>query len=219
MLKKFGKYALIFIAAFAINAAFFLAVPVLNVLFFSKEYAEKEREQILQYEVELLVKEQKKETPQKQIREITRNNKFNPNQTQNALAKGIKGFSMDLSLAGAGESGVSAGTGGVSIGSGGMGNAIYNAEEVEVEAKVLREVPVKYPEQAKKRGIAGYAKIYMVIDQNGTVSEAFATVVEPQGFGFEREALNAIRQYKFSPALVGGVPVAQRFTKEFRFVP
>jgi hypothetical protein len=27
------------------------------------------------------------------------------------------------------------------------------------------------------------------------------------------------RQYKFSPALVGGVPVQQRFTKEFRFVP
>ena len=55
--------------------------------------------------------------------------------------------------------------------------------------------------------------------RNGNVSEAFATAVEPAGFGFETEALNAVRQYKFSPALVGGVAVQQRFTKEFKFVP
>jgi protein TonB len=128
------------------------------------------------------------------------------------LNKGIKGFSMDLSLAGVGESGVS-------IGSGGMENAIYNAEEVEVEAKLLKEVNAQYPAQAKRRGVSGYAKIYMVIDRNGNVSEAFATAVEPAGFGFETEALNAVRQYKFSPALVGGVAVQQRFTKEFKFVP
>jgi protein TonB len=206
------KLPLIVLLAFIINAAFFLAVPVLNALFFSKDYAKDQKDKIVPREVEILVKEQKKEIVKRSIREIPRQNQFKPNQAQNSLNKGIKGFSMDLSLAGVGESGVS-------IGSGGMENAIYNAEEVEVEAKLLKEAFAGYPPQAKKKGISGYAKIYMVIDKNGNVTEAFATTVEPAGFGFETEAISAVRQYKFSPALVGGVPVQQRFTKEFRFVP
>jgi protein TonB len=206
------RLAVIVLLAFLINAVFFLAVPVLNALFFSKEHAVREKDKIVPREVEVLVQEQKKEIQKREIKEIPRSTPFKPNQAQNSLNKGIKGFSMDLSLAGVGE-------GGVSIGSGGMENAIYDATEVEVEAKLLKEVLAEYPAQAKKRGIAGYAKIYMVIDKNGRVSEAFATAVEPAGFGFEKEALVAVKQYKFSPALVGGVPVQQRFTKEFRFVP
>ncbi|MCL2101209.1 MAG: TonB family protein [Fibromonadales bacterium] len=206
------RIIIIVLLAFIINAAFFLAVPILNAVFFSKEYAESDKNKITPREVEVLVQEPKKEIQQRAIREIQRSNQFRPNQAQSSLNKGIKGFSMDLSLAGAGESGVS-------IGSGGMENIIYNAEDVEVEAKLLREVPAEYPTQAKRRGVAGFATIYMVIDRNGNVSEAFATIVEPAGFGFETAALAAVRQYKFSPALVGGVPVQQRFTKEFRFVP
>ena len=199
--------------AFVINAVFFLAVPILNAVFFSKEYVKDEKDKIVPREVEVLVQEPKKEIQQRTIREIPRSsNQFRPNQAQSSLNKGIKGFSMDLSLAGAGESGVS-------IGGGGMENTIYNAEEVEVEAKMLKEVFAQYPAQAKRRGISGFVKVYMVIDRSGNVAEAFATVVEPPGFGFETEALAAVRQYKFSPALVGGVPVQQRFTKEFRFVP
>jgi len=207
-----ARVAIITLLAFLINSVFFLAVPVLNALFFSKNYGKNENDKIVSREVEVLVHEQKKEIQKREIREIPRSTMFKPNQAQSSLNKGIKGFAMDLSLAGTGESGVS-------IGSGGMENAIYDATEVEVEAKLLKEVLAEYPVQAKKRRIAGYAKIYMVIDKSGNVSEAFATAVEPAGFGFEKEALAAVRQYKFSPALVGGIPVQQRFTKEFRFVP
>ncbi|MDR3000604.1 MAG: TonB family protein [Fibromonadaceae bacterium] len=210
--RLFLKLFIIIILAFIINAVFFLAVPILNAVFFSKEYAESDKDKITPREVEVLVQEPKKEIQQRAIREIPRSNHFRPNQAQSSLNKGIKGFSMDLSLAGAGESGVS-------IGSGGMDNIIYNAEEVEVEARLLREVLPEYPRRAKERGVAGFAMIYMVIDRNGNVSEAFATIVEPAGFGFETAALSAVRQYKFSPALVGGVPVQQRFTKEFKFTP
>jgi protein TonB len=211
-MKKFFEIFIIVLLAFIINAVFFLAVPVLNAFFFAKGNLKSEKSLIVTREVEVLVKEQKKEIVKRDIREIPQNNQFKPNQAQNNLSKGIKGFSMDLSLAGVGESGVS-------IGSGGMENAIYNADEVEVEARLLKEAAAQYPVQAKRRGISGFVKVYMVIDKNGNVAEAFATVVEPTGFGFETEALSAVRQYKFSPALVGGVPVQQRFTKEFRFVP
>ena len=42
--------------------------------------------------------------------------------------------------------------------------------------------------------------------------------LDPPGYGFEVEALKAVRQWKFSPAQLGGYPVAQKATKEFRFV-
>ena len=206
------KFPLIVLLAFIINAAFFLAVPILNALFFSKDYDVNQKDKITPREVEILVKEQKKDIVKRSIREIPQQNQFKPNKAQNSLNKGIKGFSMDLSLAGVGGNGVA-------VGSGGMENVIYSAEEVEVEAKLLKEVPAQYPSQANKKRIPGYAKIYMVIDRSGNVSEAFATAVEPAGFGFETEAIAAVRQYKLSPALVGGVPVQQRFTKEFNFMP
>jgi len=211
-LRVFFKFFVIGVLAFVINAAFFLFVPVLNAVFFSKEYADVEKSRVVVREVEVLVKEQKREIPQRVIRDIPQSNQFKPNEAQSSLNKGIKGFSMDLSLAGVGESGVS-------IGIGGIENVIYNAEDVEVEAKLLKEAFAQYPAQAKKRKVSGFVKIYMVIDKGGNVSEAFATAVDPPGFGFEQAALAAVRQYKFSAALVGGVPVQQRFTKEFRFVP
>lgn len=207
------KIIAIVVAAFFINSVFFLAVPIVNTLFFSKEHVKENENKIVPREVEILVQEPKKEIKQKEIKQIVSSNQFKPNQTQNSLNKGIKGFAMDLSLAGAGESGISIG------GGGGIENAVYSADEVEVEAKLLKEAYAQYPAQAKRKGVSGYVKIYMVIDRSGNVSEAFATTVEPAGFGFEKEALAAVKQYKFSPALVGGVPVLQRFTKEFKFVP
>ncbi|MCL2281979.1 MAG: TonB family protein [Fibromonadales bacterium] len=205
------KFLAIIPLALLINAAFFLAVPIINALFFSKEYVKEEKEKTAPREVELLVKEPKKEIQQRTIRDVPQSsNQFKPNQAQGSLNKGIKGFSMDLSLAGVGESGVS-------IGSGGMENMVYNVEEVEVEARVLKEVFPQYPEHAIRRKIVGFARVNMVIDMSGNVTEAFVSLVDPPGFGFETAALTAIRQFKFSPALVGGVPVKQRLIKDFNF--
>jgi TonB family protein len=100
-------------------------------------------------------------------------------------------------------------------------NATTNnfAKKDSVSAKLLNEVSAKYPPRAKKMGISGYAKIYMLIDKNGDVAEAFAIEVEPKGFDFETEALAAVRQYKFSPALVDNEPVNDRLVRKFHFIP
>ena len=109
--RIFLKTAIIAVLAFVINAVFFLAVPILNAVFFSREYDASEKGKVVPREVELLVKEQKKEIQTRSIREIPTHNQFKPNQARSSLNKGIKGFSMDLSLAGVGESGVSIGSG------------------------------------------------------------------------------------------------------------
>ena len=90
--------------------------------------------------------------------------------------------------------------------------------EVDEQAQVLKEVQPTFPARAKKLGISGYVKVMIVIDVYGDVSQASVMSMDPPGYGFDTEALKAIRQWKFSPAQLGGYPVAQKATKEFRFV-
>jgi protein TonB len=102
---------------------------------------------------------------------------------------------------------------------GGMQNVVYEAGDVDEEAQALKTVNPEYPSRAKKLGIAGYVKVYMVIDVYGNVTNLKVLSVDPAGYGFETEALKAILNWKFEPAKLGHYPVAQKATKEFKFVP
>jgi protein TonB len=119
---------------------------------------------------------------------------------------------MDLSLA-HGEGGE-----GVGVVLGAAENVVYEAGEVDEQAKVLREINPVYPERAKKAGIAGTVKVLLIIDVYGNVSSVDVLSVNPPGYGFEVEAVKAVREWKFEPAKLGSYPVAQKATKEFNFV-
>ena len=68
-------------------------------------------------------------------------------------------FQMDLSLArgAAGD--------GVAVDAGNMENVIYEAGEVDEQAQVLREIQPKFPDRARKMGVSGYVKVFIVITQ------------------------------------------------------
>ena len=197
------------VKAFIVSAVFFLAIPVLNALLFDKGVkTEKELDAVT--EVEVLVSEKKPEVKQKVIRTIVNPNPFKI--TSNMGVSRSQNFQMDLSLArgAAGD--------GVAVGTGSMENVVYEAGEVDEQAQVLKEVQPKFPDRAKKLGISGYVKVMVVIDVYGDVAQASVMSLDPPGYGFENEALKAVKQWKFSPAHLGGYPVAQKATKEFRFV-
>ncbi|MCQ2089786.1 MAG: TonB family protein [Fibrobacter sp.] len=208
-IAKYFRFPVAFVLSFVVSAVFFLAVPVLNALLFDKGVkTEKELEAVT--EVEVLVSEKKPEVKQKVIRTVV-----NPNPFKISANMGVgrsQNFQMDLSLArgAAGD--------GVAVGTGGMENVVYEAGEVDEQAQVLKEVQPKFPERAKRLGISGYVKVLLVIDVYGDVAQTQVLTLDPPGYGFETEALNAVRQWKFSPAQLGGYPVAQKATKEFRFV-
>ncbi|MDR1758969.1 MAG: energy transducer TonB [Fibrobacter sp.] len=204
-----ARFPAVLVLAFLVNAAFFLAVPVVNALFFSQK-TEKKTVTVELTETEVVVQEKKQEQPQKVIRQISQPNRFRANQSMGNTRS--RGFQMDLSLA-RGDFGD-----GVAVGGGGLENVIYDVGEVDEDARVLKEVNPNYPDRAKKMGVSGYVKIYLVIDVYGNISQAEVIQVDPPGYGFETEALAAIRQWKFEPAKLGNLPVAQKATKEFRFV-
>ncbi|MCQ2108665.1 MAG: TonB family protein [Fibrobacter sp.] len=208
-IAKYFRFPVAFVLSFVVSAVFFLAVPVLNALLFDKGVkTEKELEAVT--EVEVLVSEKKPEVKQKVLRTVVNPNPFKI--SSNMGTSRSQNFSMDLSLArgAAGD--------GVAVGTGGMENVVYEAGEVDEQAQVLREIQPKFPERAKRLGISGYVKVLLVIDVYGDVAQTQVLTLDPPGYGFETEALNAVRQWKFSPAQLGGYPVAQKATKEFRFV-
>ena len=206
---KYFRFPVALVLSFVVSAVFFLAIPVINALMSDKGVkGQKELEAVT--EVEVLVSEKKPEVKQKVIRTVV-----NPNPFKVSANMGVsrnQNFQMDLSLArgAAGD--------GVAVDAGTMENVIYEAGEVDVQAQVLREVQPKFPERAKKMGVSGYVKVFIVIDVNGDVTQAQVLTQDPAGYGFDVEALKAIRQWKFSPAELRGFPVAQKATKEFRFV-
>ena len=133
---------------------------------------------------------------------------------------------MDLSLAtgGAGDGGVGVAGGGTGAGSGfgaggggGMGAEVYDPSEVDQEVRVLKEMQPTYPARARKDGVNGYVKFYLVIDARGIAADIQLLSVDPAGYGFDIEAEKALRQFRFAPAKLKDVPVAQKFTKEFVF--
>lgn len=208
-IAKYFRFPVAFVLSFVVSAVFFLAVPVLNALLFDKGVkTEKELEAVT--EVEVLVSEKKPEVKQKVLRTVVNPNPFKI--SSNMGTSRSQNFQMDLSLArgAAGD--------GVAVGTGGMENVVYEAGEVDEQAQVLREIQPKFPERAKRLGISGYVKVLLVIDVYGDVAQTQVLTLDPPGYGFETEALNAVRQWKFSPAQLGGYPVAQKATKEFRFV-
>ena len=208
-LAKYFRFPAAFVLSFIVSAVFFLAIPVLNALLFDKGVkTEKELDAVT--EVEVLVSEKKPEVKQKVIRTIVNPNPFKI--SSNMGMSRSQNFQMDLSLArgAAGD--------GVAVGTGSMENVVYEAGEVDEQAQVLKEVQPTFPARAKKLGVSGYVKVMIVIDAYGEVSQANVMSLDPPGYGFETEALKAVRQWKFSPAQLGGYPVAQKATKEFRFV-
>jgi periplasmic protein TonB len=193
--------------ALGLQGVLFLLLPLAHALFF--DYPDrKQKHADVVYELETLVQKKPENKPQKTIRKIHTNLQIQaPQQSQN------RSFQMDLSLAVSGD-----GSGdGVAVGVGGMANAVYEAGEVDEEAKVLQEFSPDYPKRARREGVNGYVKVYLIIDVHGMPTSVEVLQVEPPGYGFEKEAVNAIRQFRFKPAVLDQVPVSQKATKEFRF--
>lgn len=75
---------------------------------------------------------------------------------------------------------------------------------------------VKYPEEAKKKGIQGKVFVSFIIDENGKLTNAkIARGVEPS---LDKEALRVVNQLKdWSPGMDEGKPVKVSFTLPIQF--
>ncbi len=69
----------------------------------------------------------------------------------------------------------------------------------------MREVKPDYTEDARRRGLSGDVVLEIVVKSDGSVGTV--RVVQGLGAGLDQRAVDAVRQWRFTPARRLGTPV------------
>jgi len=103
--------------------------------------------------------------------------------------------------------GIGGGNGnGVGPGSGGnAGGGVMHIGGGISSPVVIHEVDPEFSEEARKAKFAGNVEVYLWVDEAGNPSHV--RVVRGVGMGLDERAEEAVRQYKFKPAMRDGKPV------------
>ena len=85
-----------------------------------------------------------------------------------------------------------------------------------VSAPVLiYQVDADFSEEARKAKFSGNVVVNLWVDQNGLPSHVH--VIRGVGMGLDEKAVEAVRQYKFKPAMENGKPVTVEMNVEVNF--
>ncbi len=146
-------------------------------------------------------KEEKKidDNKNKVVKKEKQEKKEQKKEQQQASAGALMAAKGKTSGTGAGEKGKSDGapksTGGV--------DGVYTLKEVDFVPKSLKSARPVYPEYAKNMRIEGYVQIKFIVNDKGEIINPKVVKSEP-GNVFEKAALNAVKQWKFKPAVKDG---------------
>lgn len=97
-------------------------------------------------------------------------------------------------------------------------NAIWLVQAVTERPRMLRPVPLVYPDSLKRRGIGGDAVVEFVVDTLGRI-ESEIRVIETAHPGLAEPARATIRPARFRPGHVQGRKVRVLMTLRFHFDP
>lgn len=114
-------------------------------------------------------------------------------------AGGGAGTGTGTGLGSGNGAGIGAGSGG------GMGGGPYRPGSGVTPPRILLEVKADYTEDARKRNIEGEVVLEIVVRRDGTVGDV--TLLEGLPSGLSDRAIQAVRQWRFSPARRLGQPV------------
>jgi len=89
------------------------------------------------------------------------------------------------------------------------------APQLTKPPEVIHFVEARYPEAEQASGQAAAVTLALTIDVEGNVTEA--SVAQSAGESFDAAALEAVRQFKFSPAEIDGKPSPIRILYEYAF--
>jgi TonB family protein len=93
--------------------------------------------------------------------------------------------------------------------------AAQDAKPKTTQPKVLYKVEPQYTEEAKTAKVAGSVLLNLVVDENGNAQDI--QVARSLDEGLDQNAIQAVRQWRFSPATEDGKPVALPVKIEVNF--
>lgn len=93
----------------------------------------------------------------------------------------------------------------------------FSMAEIDQRPRAVMQVAGQYPSEMRSRKIEGVVTVIFVVDDTGrVVNPRVEKSTHPE---FEKPALEAVRQWKFEPAIKGGARVSCRMRVPFRFQP
>ena len=92
----------------------------------------------------------------------------------------------------------------------------YSVASGATDPKLLHKVDADYSDAGRAAGVKGVVVLSIVVDPQGNVVNP--TVVTSLGFGLDEKAIEAVRQWKFTPGFKDGKPVAVAKIVEISFV-
>jgi TonB family protein len=98
---------------------------------------------------------------------------------------------------------------------GGTGGGIFRVGGGISPPVVIKSVDPLYSEEARKARYQGTVVLEAIVRTDGTCD--VVRIVRSLGFGLDEQAVAAIKQYKFKPALRNGVPVPVSINFEINF--
>lgn len=137
------------------------------------------------------------------------------NSPQIALASQGSGANSGFGAGMGGGIGVGHGTGNGVGGGGGFGGGVMSVGGGVSAPEVIHSVEPEFTEEARKASFQGTVAIQLIVDPQGNPQDV--RVVRHLGMGLDQKAMEAVRQYKFRPAMYQGHPVAVQMIIEVAF--
>ena len=97
---------------------------------------------------------------------------------------------------------------------------VVDVSDVDNDAVIIERVIPKYPEVARKAGIERKLIVEIIIDERGRVIHASIvnTDLSTKDYGFEKNALAAVKKLRFEPFIQNGQPVKVKVFYPIDFV-
>jgi protein TonB len=88
---------------------------------------------------------------------------------------------------------------------GGTGGGPYRPGSGVSPPRLLKEVRADYTDEARRANVTGEVVMEIVVRRDGTVGDV--RILQRLGSGLDQRAVHAVRQWRFAPATLKGVPV------------
>ena len=129
-----------------------------------------------------------------------------PKSTQVALASQGSGSNSGFGIGAGGGLGQGHGTGMGPGGTSGYGGGLMNVGGGVSAPRVIHSVEPQFTPEARQANYQGVVGIQLIVDSQGNPQNVM--VVRHLGMGLDERAIEAVKQYKFSPAMYQGHPVS-----------
>ena len=95
--------------------------------------------------------------------------------------------------------------------------AAFSLSEIDQKPRAVHQAAPMYPSEMRSKKIEGLVTVLFVVDSTGKVTNL--RIEKSSAAAFEKPAIDAVKRWKFEPAVKGGERVACRMRVPIRFQP